>query len=76
MSKKPYQLYIDGMEIPITPSKIKNKISGQNDFYDLVNGETYTVLRRSKLQEYAFSFYACSLKSSVFMISELSCAAA
>ena len=43
MSKKPYQLYIDGMEIPITPSKIKNKISGQNDFYDLVNGISFTI---------------------------------
>ncbi|MDY3902455.1 peptidoglycan-binding LysM [Peptoniphilus sp. SGI.035] len=60
MSKKPYQLYIDGMEIPITPAKIKNKIPGQNDFYDLVNGETYTVLRKSKLAEYSFSFYAFS----------------
>lgn len=58
--KKPYQIYIDGMEIPITPSKINNKIDGQNDFYNLVNGETYTVLRKSKLQEYSFSFYAFS----------------
>lgn len=60
MGSKPYQLFLDGMEIPITPAKIKNKVDGQNEFYSLVNGETFTVIRDSKLQEFTFSFYAFS----------------
>lgn len=60
MGVKPYQIFLDGMEIPITPSKIKDKFDGQNDFYNLVNGETFTVMRKSKLEEFSFSFYAFS----------------
>jgi len=56
----PYKLYIDGMEIPITPSSIDNDINGQNETYKLLNGETFTALKQSKLQTYEFSFYAFS----------------
>lgn len=60
MNINPYIFYIDGMEIPVTPSKNNNKVDGQNDVYSLVNGESYTALRKAKLQKYNFSFYAFS----------------
>lgn len=60
MSKEPYILYVDGMEIPVTPAKIKSKIGSKNDFYELLNGETYTVKKDKKPVEYTFSFYAFS----------------
>lgn len=55
---KAYILYIDDMEIPITPAVIKQDKKSQNDFYSLVNGETYTALRKPKLDEWSFAFYA------------------
>lgn len=60
MNTKPYRVYLDEMEIPVTPSRIRNKRSGRNEFYHLINGETFTVLRTSKLEEFSFSFYALS----------------
>lgn len=58
--KNPYILYIDGMEIPVTPAKIRDKRDSQNEFYDLINGETYTVKRKSALKTFPFSFFIFS----------------
>lgn len=57
---QPYRLYIDGMEIPITPSKIKDDVKGKNEVLELLNGESYSVIKKSKLEDYSFSFYAFS----------------
>lgn len=57
---KPYKVYIDGLEIPVTPAKISNSFKGDNNFLKLLNGENFTVLKKPKLFEFKFSFYIFS----------------
>lgn len=60
MKSKPYILYIDDMEIPVTPAEIKTEQKSKNDFYSLINGNTFTALRKPALKEWSFDFYAFS----------------
>ena len=55
---EPYIIYIDGMEIPVTPSEIEKKSPSANDFYKLMNGETFTALQKPDPDVWNFEFYA------------------
>lgn len=57
---KPYRIYIDDLEIPVTPAEIEESVGSNNDFYNLLNGDTYSALRKSKPSEWNFEFYAFS----------------
>lgn len=60
MGANPYKVYIDDMEIPVTPAEIQTKFKSNNDFYKLMNGEVYTAIRKPDLDSWSFSFYAFS----------------
>ena len=35
-----YELYINGWQVPITPSELEMSVDSKNDFLKLINGET------------------------------------
>ena len=44
-----YKMYLDGVLMPITPSKVKVKINNQNKTYTLNNGEEINNLKESDI---------------------------
>ena len=60
MGANPYKVYIDDMEIPVTPAEISTKFKSKNDFYSLMNGEVFTAIRKPDLDSWSFGFYAFS----------------
>lgn len=55
-----YEFYINGWQVPITPSELEMSVDSKNDFLNLINGETYTVLHKRELKEFSFSFFSFS----------------
>lgn len=58
MAAEAYIIYIDGMEIPVTPSAIGKESPSANVFYKLMNGETFTALQKPNPDVWKFEFYA------------------
>ena len=49
-----YKMYIGGVLMPITPSKVKVKINNQNKTLTLINGEEINILKEAKLTDVSF----------------------
>lgn len=49
-----YQMYLDGVLLPVTPSKVKLKIRGQNKTMTLISGEEIALLKAPGLTEVTF----------------------
>lgn len=51
MSSKGYEVYIDGLLLPLAPSKIEVKINNQNKTISLVNGEELNLINAPGLTD-------------------------
>ena len=49
-----YKMYIAGVLMPITPSKVKVKINNQNKTLTLISGEEINILKEAKLTDVSF----------------------
>ena len=49
-----YHMYLDSVLMPVTPSKIKMKINGQNETMTLMNGEEINILKEPGLTDVSF----------------------
>ena len=49
-----YKMYIDGILMPVTPSKIKIKVNNQNETINLINGEEIQLLKQPGLKDISF----------------------
>lgn len=49
-----YTMYLDGVLMPITPSKVKVKINNQNETLTLINGEEINILKEAGLTDVSF----------------------
>lgn len=49
-----YTMYLNGVLMPITPSKVKVKINNQNDTLTLINGEEINILKEPGLTDVSF----------------------
>lgn len=49
-----YTMYLDGVLMPITPSKVKVKINNQNDTLTLINGDEINILKEPGLTDVSF----------------------
>ncbi len=49
-----YKMYLDGVLMPITPSKVTVKINNQNKTMTLINGEEINVLNQAGLSDVSF----------------------
>ena len=49
-----YTMYLDGVLMPITPSKVKVKINNQNETLTLINGEEINILKEPGLTDVSF----------------------
>jgi LysM repeat protein len=49
-----YKMYLDGVLMPITPSKVKVKINNQNKTLTLVSGEEINILKEATLTDVSF----------------------
>ena len=49
-----YKMYLDGVLMPITPSKVKVKINNQNETLTLINGEEINTLKAAGLSDVSF----------------------
>lgn len=49
-----YKMYIAGVLMPITPSKVKVKVNNQNKTLTLINGEEINILKEAKLTDVSF----------------------
>ena len=49
-----YKMYLDGVLMPITPSKVKVKINNQNKTLTLISGEEINILKEAKLTDVSF----------------------
>ena len=49
-----YTMYLDGVAMPITPSKVKVKINNQNETLTLINGEEINILKAAGLTDVSF----------------------
>lgn len=49
-----YTMYLDGVIMPITPSKVKVKINNQNETLTLINGEEINILKEAGLTDVSF----------------------
>lgn len=49
-----YTMYLGGMLMPITPSKVKVKINNQNETLTLINGEEINILKEPGLTDVSF----------------------
>lgn len=49
-----YALFLDGVQVPVTPSKVKMKINGRNETMDLVNYNEINLLRTPGLTDIDF----------------------
>lgn len=50
-----YTMYLDGVLMPITPSKVKVKINNQNETLTLINGEEINILKAARLTGVSFN---------------------
>lgn len=51
-----YNVFLDGLLLPVTPEKIVTKIVNKNETFDLINGEQLNLLKSSGLTEIEFDF--------------------
>lgn len=51
-----YYFYIDGMELPVTPSKMTVKINNQNETVNLINEGEVNILKQPGLTDISFEF--------------------
>ena len=49
-----YEMYINSIPVPVTPSKVKMKINNQNETMTLMNGEEINLLRSPGLTDVSF----------------------
>lgn len=49
-----YKMYLDGVLMPITPSKVKVKINNQNETLTLISGEEINILKEPGLTDVSF----------------------
>lgn len=49
-----YKMYLDGVLMPITPSKVKVKINNQNETLTLISGEEINILKAAGLSDVSF----------------------
>lgn len=49
-----YKMYLDGVLMPITPSKVKVKINNQNETLTLISGEGINILKAAGLTDVSF----------------------
>lgn len=49
-----YEFYIDGVKLPVTPSKLELKLKGNNKTIDLINDSEVNVLKSPGLTEISF----------------------
>ena len=49
-----YTMYLDGVLMPITPSKVKVKINNQNETLTLINGKEINILKAAGLSDVSF----------------------
>lgn len=49
-----YKMYLDGVLMPLTPSKVKVKINNQNKTLTLINGEEINILKEAALTDISF----------------------
>lgn len=49
-----YRFFMDGVELPITPSKLETKIKGNNKTVNLINGGDVNILKLPGLTEISF----------------------
>lgn len=49
-----YEVYLDDVRLPITPSKIQMKYGNQNKTVNLINGEEFNIIRPPGLCEISF----------------------
>jgi len=49
-----YEFYIDGVQLPIAPSKLQTKVSNQNKTINLINDGEVNVLKKPGLTEVTF----------------------
>lgn len=49
-----YKMYLDGVLMPVTPSKVKVKINSQNKTLTLISGEEINILKEAGLTEVSF----------------------
>lgn len=49
-----YTMYLGGVLMPITPSKVKVKINNQNETLTLINGEEINILKAAGLTDVSF----------------------
>ena len=49
-----YKMYLDGVLMPITPSKVKVKINNQNETLTLISGEEINILKAAGLTDASF----------------------
>lgn len=49
-----YKMYLDGVLMPITPSKVTVKINNQNKTMTLINGEEINILKAAALSDVSF----------------------
>ena len=49
-----YSMYLAGVLMPITPSKVKVKINNQNETLTLINGEEINILKSAGLTDVSF----------------------
>ena len=52
-----YKMYLDGVLMPITPSKVKVKINNQNETLTLISGEEINILKAAGLTDYYLSLF-------------------
>lgn len=77
-----YTMYIDGVQLPVTPSKLKVKIRNQNKSITLINEGEVNVLKNAGLSEisfdaripqmkYPFAVYPSGFKGASFFLEKL-----
>ncbi len=49
-----YKMYVDGILMPVTPSKVQLKIKNQNKTLNLISGEEINILKNAGLTEVSF----------------------
>lgn len=57
-----YQVFLDKLLLPVTPSSIETTINGRNSTIELINGQEVNILKSAGLTEISFEFMIPSQK--------------
>lgn len=77
-----YSFYLDGMQLPVTPSKVTMKVKNQNKTMNLINGEEINIVKSPGLteisfeallpnMEYGFSYYEGGFQNAGYYLEKL-----